>query len=322
MDGGGVEPTTSGLQAARGGGVKSGSIRESANPAPGIFLAKARGTPASIASFRDKPAHQARSRMLAMEKQCSWPSHPRRFRSDHPVRSITGLLCWCYTSGMQHRIRCWKILMIRVRTFTTILILISLREQISVFLGRILLQLCCLAYDSHSLQPFHDSPGRTYQWLPSWPIGRWPALPTASWSSPQDQKKSTPWSHSHQECRSCSHRSRRWTRQIRSRLRSEPILPLEPWKLPQARWGCRRTSNRLMETKSLALVDKGSPKNNAWQHDMNLMSEVTDTNCSHHFRDISNCFALSPRQLANDFRSDVSSLTHLCKASLMLKFSG
>ena len=41
MDGGGVEPTTSGLQAAL------------ANPAPGIFLAKARGTPASIASFRD-----------------------------------------------------------------------------------------------------------------------------------------------------------------------------------------------------------------------------------------------------------------------------
>ena len=33
--------------------VKSDSIRESANPAPGIFLAKARGTPASIASFRD-----------------------------------------------------------------------------------------------------------------------------------------------------------------------------------------------------------------------------------------------------------------------------
>ena len=54
MDGAGVEPTTSGLQAARGGGVKSDSIRECANPAPGIFLAKARGTPASIASFRDK----------------------------------------------------------------------------------------------------------------------------------------------------------------------------------------------------------------------------------------------------------------------------
>ena len=54
MDGGGVEPTTSGLQAARGGGVKSDSIRKSAFPAPGIFLAKARGTPASIASFREK----------------------------------------------------------------------------------------------------------------------------------------------------------------------------------------------------------------------------------------------------------------------------
>ena len=52
MDGGGVEPTTSGLQAARGG-VNSDSIRKSAGPAPGIFLAKARGTPASIASFRD-----------------------------------------------------------------------------------------------------------------------------------------------------------------------------------------------------------------------------------------------------------------------------
>ena len=54
MDGGGVEPTTSGLQAARGGGGdKSDSINKSAFPAPGIFLAKARGTPASIASFRD-----------------------------------------------------------------------------------------------------------------------------------------------------------------------------------------------------------------------------------------------------------------------------
>ena len=51
MDGGGVEPTTSGLQAARGG--NSDSINELAGPAPGIFLAKARGTPASIASFRD-----------------------------------------------------------------------------------------------------------------------------------------------------------------------------------------------------------------------------------------------------------------------------
>ena len=52
MDGGGVEPTTSELPAARGG-VKSDSIKELASPAPGIFLAKARGTPASIASFRD-----------------------------------------------------------------------------------------------------------------------------------------------------------------------------------------------------------------------------------------------------------------------------
>ena len=52
MDGGGVEPTTSGLQAARGG-VNSDSIKKSAGPAPGIFLAKARGTPASIASFRE-----------------------------------------------------------------------------------------------------------------------------------------------------------------------------------------------------------------------------------------------------------------------------
>ena len=53
MDGAGVEPTTSGLQAARGGGDKSDSINKSAFPAPGIFLAKARGTPASIASFRE-----------------------------------------------------------------------------------------------------------------------------------------------------------------------------------------------------------------------------------------------------------------------------
>ena len=30
------------------------------------------------------PAHQARSRMLAKEKQCSWPSHPMHFRSSHP----------------------------------------------------------------------------------------------------------------------------------------------------------------------------------------------------------------------------------------------
>ena len=52
MDGGGVEPTTSGLQAARGG-VNIDSINKSAGPAPGIFLATARGTPASIASFRD-----------------------------------------------------------------------------------------------------------------------------------------------------------------------------------------------------------------------------------------------------------------------------
>ena len=52
MDGAGVEPTTSGLQAARQGD-KSDSINKSAFPAPGIFLAKARGTPASIASFRD-----------------------------------------------------------------------------------------------------------------------------------------------------------------------------------------------------------------------------------------------------------------------------
>ena len=36
------------------GGVKSDSIKELANPAPGIFLAKAKGSPASIASFRDK----------------------------------------------------------------------------------------------------------------------------------------------------------------------------------------------------------------------------------------------------------------------------
>ena len=53
MDGGGVEPTTSGLQAA-GGGVNIDSINKSAGPAPGIFLAKARGTPASRASFRGK----------------------------------------------------------------------------------------------------------------------------------------------------------------------------------------------------------------------------------------------------------------------------
>ena len=42
-----------GIAITGGGGVKSDSIRECANPAPGIFLAKARGTPASIASFRD-----------------------------------------------------------------------------------------------------------------------------------------------------------------------------------------------------------------------------------------------------------------------------
>ena len=41
MDGGGVEPTTSGLQAARGG-VNIDSINKSAGPAPGIFLAKAK----------------------------------------------------------------------------------------------------------------------------------------------------------------------------------------------------------------------------------------------------------------------------------------
>ena len=52
MDGGGVEPTTSGLQAARAG-VNIDSINKSAGPAPGIFLAKARGTPASTASFRE-----------------------------------------------------------------------------------------------------------------------------------------------------------------------------------------------------------------------------------------------------------------------------
>ena len=52
MDGAGVEPTTSGLQAARGG-VNIDSINKSAGPAPGIFLAETRGTPASIASFRD-----------------------------------------------------------------------------------------------------------------------------------------------------------------------------------------------------------------------------------------------------------------------------
>ena len=48
MDGGGVEPTTSGLQAARGeggGGVNIDSINKLAGPAPGIFLAIARGTP-------------------------------------------------------------------------------------------------------------------------------------------------------------------------------------------------------------------------------------------------------------------------------------
>ena len=39
VDGGGVEPTTSGLQAT-GEGVNSDSIRKSAGPAPGIFLVK------------------------------------------------------------------------------------------------------------------------------------------------------------------------------------------------------------------------------------------------------------------------------------------
>ena len=57
MDGGGVEPTTSGLQAARGGGLTLIVLyNKSAGPAPGIFLAKARGTPASTASFREKNA--------------------------------------------------------------------------------------------------------------------------------------------------------------------------------------------------------------------------------------------------------------------------
>ena len=42
----------SGLQAARGG-VNIDSINKSAGAVPGIFLAKARGTPASRASFRD-----------------------------------------------------------------------------------------------------------------------------------------------------------------------------------------------------------------------------------------------------------------------------
>ena len=41
-----------------GGGDKSDSVNKSAFPAPGIFLAKARGTPASIASFRDKDGKQ------------------------------------------------------------------------------------------------------------------------------------------------------------------------------------------------------------------------------------------------------------------------
>ena len=48
-----MNPRPQGYKPPGGGGVKSDSIRESANPAPGIFLAKARGTPASIASFRE-----------------------------------------------------------------------------------------------------------------------------------------------------------------------------------------------------------------------------------------------------------------------------
>ena len=61
MDSGEVEPTTSGLQTAKGGRGLGGraksdsiSIRELANPAPGMFLAKATGTPASRANFREK----------------------------------------------------------------------------------------------------------------------------------------------------------------------------------------------------------------------------------------------------------------------------
>ena len=61
----GLNPRPQGYKPPGGGGVKSDSIRECANPAPGIFLAKARGTPASIASFREKyvpcrPIYQAK----------------------------------------------------------------------------------------------------------------------------------------------------------------------------------------------------------------------------------------------------------------------
>ena len=49
MDGG--DPRPQGYKPP--GGVNSDSINELAGPAPGIFVAKARRTPASIASFRD-----------------------------------------------------------------------------------------------------------------------------------------------------------------------------------------------------------------------------------------------------------------------------
>ena len=49
---GGLNPRPQGYKPP-GGGVNIDSINKSAGAAPGIFLAKARGTPASIASFRD-----------------------------------------------------------------------------------------------------------------------------------------------------------------------------------------------------------------------------------------------------------------------------
>ena len=53
---GGLNPPPQGYKppgGGEGGGVNIDSINKLAGPAPGIFLAKARGTPASIASFRD-----------------------------------------------------------------------------------------------------------------------------------------------------------------------------------------------------------------------------------------------------------------------------
>ena len=72
MDGGGLNPRPQGYKLP--GGVKSDSIGGLAGPAPGIFLAKARGTPASIASFRDNqsPEISAPGHMVVGRSSSVW----------------------------------------------------------------------------------------------------------------------------------------------------------------------------------------------------------------------------------------------------------